>query len=95
MPSPSSINRWIPIPDFLPGFANKEAIYNFKIQMAGFDDESSKYACISFDEMHCRSELEYNDKYDHVDGVVDDGENRSNIIADQICCFMVRGIFSN
>lgn len=94
LPSPSSINRWLPIKSFLPGLGNKEAIYNLNIQLSGFED-NMKFACITFDEMRCRSELEYNDKHDNIDSVADDGTKRSAIIADHICCFMIRGIFSN
>lgn len=64
--SPTSINRWLPIKDFLSGFDNKEAIFNLRRQLADFDNDIMKYSCITFDEVHCRPELEYNDKHDQL-----------------------------
>lgn len=85
LPSPTSINRWLPIKNVLPGFVNKEAICNLNTQLSSFN-ELQKYACKTFDEIRCRPELEYNDKHDQNEG---DGTERTGIIADQISCFMV------
>lgn len=50
-----------------------------------------KCACITFDEIHCRTELEYNDKHDHVDGVDNDGQDRLPRVAHMVCCFIPIG----
>lgn len=84
LPSPSSLHRWLPVKQYLPGFSNKEAIFNFKFQLSELNCDSAKYAVITFDEMHCRAELEYNKKTDSIDGVVDDGHSRKDGIADQV-----------
>lgn len=60
LPSVSSINRWLPVKNYTAGFNNEEAIFNIRQQLSDIEDDQMLYACISFDEMHCRGELEYN-----------------------------------
>lgn len=93
LPSPSSLNRWLPIETMTPGF-NIPLLAKMKEQFVNVDSKIRK-AVLTFDEMHCRSDLEYNIKLDLIDGVVDDGDVRERKNATELCCFMVRGVFSS
>lgn len=95
LPSASSISRWLPVKNYTAGFNNEEAILNIRQQLSDIQDDKILYACISFDEMHCRGDLYYNSKHDRIDGVVDNGTIRTPNIGDQVCVFMIRGVFSH
>lgn len=94
LPTSTSISHWLPVKTYKAGFSNKEAFYNIKMELSKYPGEKERYACLTFDEIHCRAELEYNKKLDRFDGVAEDGNCRTSHIGDSVCIFMIRGIFS-
>lgn len=95
LPCKTTINRWIPIKnvDFGINMDIFEQI-NAKFQDPNIPDED-KVCAIVEDEIHIRSELEYNAFMDRMDGICTDGLERENLIGREICVFMLRGLLSS
>lgn len=95
LPSASSLHRWLPIDSVQPGINGKL----FEVLKKKFTNESTtaaeKLAVLVFDEIHIRSELEYNSRKDLIDGVCTDGINRENMVGKEICVFTIRGLVSS
>ena len=93
LPSISSLVRWQPIKFLSPGFNDcvltriKEKVNSMKL--------SCKQAILIFDEIHIKKELVYNIYLDQIDGFVDYGNQREDLLGKLVCCFMIRGLASN
>lgn len=93
LPSLSSLQRWIPVKNLVPGFNTN--VLNLIRSRVNTMDDLSRNAVLVFDEVSIRRDLKYNSVEDQIEGFVDDGTNRKNKIGKQVIVFMVRGIFNN
>lgn len=74
LPSQSSLNRWIPIKNLVPGF-NSRVLDLIKIKISNMD-LNSREAVLIFDGMTIRKDLKFNQVEDQIEGLVDFGDHR-------------------
>lgn len=55
-------------------------------------DDLSKEAVLMFDEMSIDRQLVYNAHEDEIQGFVDTGFKRQNVLAKQVCVFIIAGL---
>lgn len=84
LPVKSSIHRWAPIKKLHFGF-NQSLLREIKVKFDRSENNLEKEAVLLFDEI----------KINIIDGFVDYGNSRQFKIGGSICCFMIRGLFSN
>jgi hypothetical protein len=94
LPGLSTIHDWVADIDCLPGF-NQQILEEIQRKTSTMN-ESEKYCSVIFDEIKIKKCLEYNTKYDLIEGLHDHGENgRKNKFGSQIMLFLIRGLYSN
>lgn len=92
--APTTIQRWLSETNCLPGI-NNEIFDNIKNK---FEHKSIKErSCVvCFDEMSIMLDLEYNNKYDFIEGYEDFGDgDRNKKEAKYALVFIARGIYAN
>lgn len=88
LPHPRTLFKWSPIKKIAPGI-NESVCKNITKYVHEMSD-SERNCVIVFDEMHGRSELEYNSSTDQIDGFVDYGKGyREPSIANTFIFFQI------
>lgn len=93
LPSQSSLNRWIPIKNLVPGF-NSRVLDLIKVNISKMDS-NSREAVLIFDGMIIRKDLKFNQVEDQIEGLVDFGDHRENKYGNQVLVFMIRGLIKS
>lgn len=95
LPALSSIYRWFPLQEIVPGLNNDELFSQIKSRTEQFSMES-KDVMLYLDEMHTAKKIEFNNKLDHIEGFVDFGDGSTNKqFGKVVCTFMLRSIKDN
>lgn len=92
LPGLSTIKNWIGRFDCLPGFS-RTVIEELRTKTSTMNN-LEKYCTLVFDEISIKQFLEYNKKYDFIEGLEDFGDKRTKRFGTHISLFMVRGIYS-
>lgn len=93
LPHISSLYRWAPVKGIQPGYVNNAHLY-LKSKFALLN-QRERCVVLIFDEIRIRQNLTYNILNDLIDGFEDLGAKRNRIFANEICVFMVNGLFDS
>lgn len=93
LPHISTLYRWAPVKGLQPGFINN-AHNCLKSKIATLSQREQNVVLI-FDEIRIRPDLTYNIRNDVVDGYEDLGSERKPLYANEICVFMVNGLYDS
>lgn len=92
LPSKSSILRWRPIKNLKSG-TNSILMNGLKASVQNLNAQE-RFVTLIFDEIKIRQNLSYNQTHDEIQGFQDYGYVRIPSLAQSVCVFMVRGLFS-
>lgn len=90
LPSIASLHNWIKIKSLSPG-PDESVLIEISKAISKLPTEEKDVALI-FDEMSVQSNLVYNKYKDRIDGFVDYGDSRTEILAKSVCVFMFRSL---
>lgn len=93
LPHVSTFYRWAPVKGLQPGFQNNAHCF-LKAKFASLSQRERNVVLI-FDEIRIRPNLTYNIKNDLIDGFEDQGVDRKRLYGNEICVFMVNGLFDS
>ena len=94
LPGISTIQNWVNEISLLPGI-NKEFFDILKLKASTMSD-FSKTCVLMWDEMEIKKNLQYNRKFDLIEGFEDLGEyGRTPNLGNKVLVFMIRGLYEN
>lgn len=93
LPHRDTLHKYLLIKDIIPSIYHN-ILDQLKLLFKDSDVKTHQ-AVLIHDEIRIRRELEYNVKHDYVEGFVDNGKERTNSVATDLCMFLMRGLFPN